>query len=134
MVAIILLTGVSMSLAPRDLYDIMLGAGILAAYLVLGALYYQARRRGLRLADLNLCSTADRRILYASMAVGLLIPVILGGIIYAPLAYMHRAKLGHSLAGDEVIGWIIIASSIYTIYRLMEWSVERCLALRMSGA
>ncbi|MEB2835824.1 MAG: hypothetical protein GSR80_000032 [Desulfurococcales archaeon] len=133
-VAIILLTGVSMSLAPRDLYDIMLGAGILAAYLVLGALYYLARRRGIRLADLNLCSMADRRILYASMAVGLLVSVILGGLLYAPLAYVHRAKLGHSLARDEFIDWVIIASSTYTIYWLMEWSVGRCLALRMSRA
>ncbi len=132
MIVMIILTGVSISLSPHDFFDVMLGAGILVAYLVLGIFHYLGRRRGLRFTDLNLCSFADRRILYASMAVGLLISVTIGGIVFAPLAYLHRAKLGPDFIRDEIVDWSIVAISIYVMYWLMEWSIRRCLALKMS--
>jgi len=130
MIAVIILTGVSISLSPHDLFDVMLGAGILVGYLVLGIFYYLGRKRGLRFADLNLCSFVDRRILYASMAVGLLISITIGGIMFAPLAYLHKAKLGPNFVRDEIVDWGIVAISIYAMYWLMEWSIRRCLALK----
>lgn len=124
---------ISLSLNPHNLFVVLLGISILTGYLVFGILYYLGRRRGLRFSDINICSFADRRILYASMALGLLVAVIIGGVGYAMLAYRYRARLGQGLAWRETADWVITLISIYAAYRLMKWSVERCIALKSRG-
>ncbi len=121
---------ISLSLSPHSLFMVVLGMGILMGYLVFGALYYLGRRRGLRLSDINMCSLADRRVLYASMLATLLVIVVVGGVAYALLAYWYRARLGHCIVWREAVDWVIILISIYAAYRLMEWSVEKCATLK----